>query len=262
MLNSKNETDILNQFISQFDSEPMRLISSLEEIMKILQKSLSNFEFIKQVKEEFILEYIVLNQVENLPKLVKIFQKKLSELKIKKAFVTENSKIRNQCIIEGFSKEQNNSCLRLKLIYLIIYSEEEKTLDFISFEKNILLNQNEINFILQSNNDLFNFIRDGINEEDKDIIQYLNIKEVLERINSIQDLMKLINNSLKFIENLEELKFNKIIIEQGDFDRIKQQIVSKSLIKNYLYTNNCKLLTYLFEKELKFEIKSNQIVLN
>jgi hypothetical protein len=284
----KNDPQIpiaVSEYINKFnssDSHPIKaLIDYLENTNKNLQRCVYKPENTKDLLKDDLLVNLVLKNPDNIKNLISLFQKRISELKVKAnsdfgqnpeattqknqnqqkstPLIKDTAKI-NYFFFENLNDEENiNHVNKLNFIYLIILTPADKHIHLVTFDKEIPFSFQNSNSLLNDKPELLEILF-GTNYdkfiEEQNCTHFVNLKKFNESISTVSNTILNINNKIIQIENYT---LTKSLIPEDNVDALKDIFVKKEIFTNFISTNGMKQMRTLLEKELKFFSANNQL---
>jgi hypothetical protein len=293
-------------FLSQFSNsewnfdelsfrKPKFLITEVEKNLRNLQKIQHKPEIRNElITNEAILSYLQdnLNKTEDVKGLIKIFQKKLSEMKImissdfKNSNHTHDSKFSENnleisksaiFIFENLSTENESSIFRKEnFYYLILILPMDQIAYFFTFDQKTLLNYQQINSFLTNNKidflkTMFDLNLESYIEE-KNFNFEINLKKLYEDVSKFETLniSSLINEKSRsmnskgnqdsfelFKELNTTITLKAILLNRYNNSNTLVNVMKEKFSECRIYTNDVKGLKNYYESNVSMKINSN-----
>jgi hypothetical protein len=275
---------IVSEYINCFKYDSIKyLIDHLENTTKVLQRSLFKPETKKDIKNENLLNFIT-SHPDDVTKIIGLFQKRISELKTKvnsdfsqKIQMDDNQSIplkltpstlkiipeeafTNYFILENFDEFDENSNFKKNIFYLIIICPHLNIIYLLAHQNEVPLGWSLLNSILNNKcsslEKIFNLKIEHFIEE-KHTYFHINFNKLCEKI-EINNEIKLEFTNKKL--SLENFSLKKLFISNTNpFEELKALFLEHELHRNFISTNNTKLMKNLLECEMNYYSALNQI---
>jgi hypothetical protein len=299
--------DYVYDFIAKFSSNytPKLLVNYLENTLKTLQRSLTKPELKKDLLLDRNLGQVIEdeNHVKN---LIKLFQRKISETKSTAnsyfinqdgggsqknspegktlGAVTSSGMIENPesnfFIVESLNEIEETPKLikKLNFYYLIIISPSNKTVQFLTYDKQVCLNFNLIsNLTLSTEQDskwldtlfglqITDYVEKIENKENKNLDYHvLNLNRLSEDIETLNTFKNFTLKTLNVKKEEETFDLTDFTLKTYLLQNVKDSEIVKNLFlemnyhRNFISTNNSKVMKNLLENDLNYFSAPNQI---